>query len=402
MQLISQAENPLPPPRILRIFSRYQNYGGEEDVVWRVHAELAELMEADWFESSTAEFLGKSFRSRLAAPFTAIHNSAIYKRLREAQRKRDYVAWEIHNVFPALSPSVYAAAFELDIPIVHFLHNYRLSCVNGQFLNHGTPCTRCIDGNFWPAVRTVCWRNDRIACAVMGFTLTRVRRLQVFEKVAAWIVLSDAQKQLHLRMGLPERTLHIVPHFLSVEREKPSEIPEDGYALFLGRLSPEKGVKQLLNAWKKIRSPHARLVIAGKGFGEKEIRSLVRDLPTVDFRGFVDRPRHEDLWAKAKFLIVPSIWHEPFGLVALEAMAHGRPLVVSNLGALPEIAGEAGLVVDPTRTDELAAACDTLFANHALAQRMGYSGFARLKQHYNRELWVERIKQVYASCGVNL
>ena len=136
----------------------------------RVHAELAEVMEADWFESSTAEFLGKSFGLRLVAPFAAIRNSSICKRLRKAQRERDYVAWEIHNIFSA-----------------------------------------------------------RVACAAMGITLTRVRRLKVFEKVAAWIVLSDAQKQLHLHMGLPEKTLHIVPHFLPVQWEKPSEIPEEGY-----------------------------------------------------------------------------------------------------------------------------------------------------------------------------
>ena len=392
----------MPLPRILRIFSRYQHYGGEEDVARRVHAELAEVMDADWFESSTAEFLGKSFGSRLVAPFAAIHNSSICERLRKAQRERDYVAWEIHNIFPALSPSVYTAAFKVGVPIVNFLHNYRLGCVNGQFLNHGTACTRCIEGNFWPAVRTVCWRDSRVACAAMGITLTRVRRLKVFEKVAAWIVLSDAQKQLHLHMGLPEKTLHIVPHFLSVQGNKPSEIPEDGYALFLGRLSPEKGVKQLLSAWKKLRSPHARLVIAGRGFEEERIRSLTRDLPSVEVRGFVDRSQHEDLWAKAKFLIVPSIWQEPFGLVALEAMAHGRPLVVSNLGALPEIVGEAGLVADPMRTDELAAACDSLFTDHALAQRMGHLGFVRLKEHYHRELWLQRIKHVYASCGVKL
>jgi hypothetical protein len=131
----------MPPPRVLRIFNRYERYG-EEDVARRVHAELAEVMEADWFESSTTEFLGKSFGSRLVAPFAAIHNWSICERLRAAQRERDYVAWEIHNIFPALSPSVYTAAFELGVPIVHFLHNYRLGCVNGQFLNHGTECTQ--------------------------------------------------------------------------------------------------------------------------------------------------------------------------------------------------------------------------------------------------------------------
>jgi glycosyltransferase involved in cell wall biosynthesis len=203
-------------------------------------------------------------------------------------------------------------------------------------------------------------------------------------------------------MGLPEKTLHIVPHFLSVPWEKPSEIPEEGYALFLGRLSPEKGVKQLLTAWRKVRAANARLVIAGTGPEEEQMRSLARDLPAVDFRGFVDRSQHDDLWAKAKFLIVPSIWQEPFGLVALEALARGRPLVASNFGALPEIVGEAGLVADPTRTDELAAACDILFADHRLARKMGHLGFVRVKTHYHRALWLERIRQVYASCRVRL
>jgi hypothetical protein len=146
----------IPEPSTILLIGLGASYGGEKDVARRVHAELPEVMEADWFESSTAEFLGQSFRSRFAAPFAAIHNSAVSERVQEAQRERGYVAWEIHNVFPALSPSVYTAAFELDVPIVHFLHNYRLGCVNGQFLNHGTDCTRCIDGNFWPAVRTVC------------------------------------------------------------------------------------------------------------------------------------------------------------------------------------------------------------------------------------------------------
>jgi glycosyltransferase involved in cell wall biosynthesis len=394
----------MPLPRVLRIFGRYQHYGGEEAVARRIHAELAEVMDADWFESSTDELLGKSFGSRLTAAFAAIHNGPVYRRLKEAQCRNGYVAWEIHNVFPALSPSVYAAAFDLGIPVIHFLHNYRLACVNGQFLNHGLPCTRCISGNFIPAVQTVCWRDSRIACAVMGLTLTRVRWLKVFERVAAWVALSEAQKQLHLQIGLPENRLHVIPHFLNVEREQPPPIPEDGYALFLGRLSPEKGVQQLLRAWKNIHSPSAHLVIAGTGPDELRLRALARDLKldSVEFRGFVDRSQHGDLWAKSKFLVVPSIWHEPFPLVVLEAMAQGRPLVVSNFGSLSQTVGEAGLVADPFKSKELAAACETFLSDRDLADQKGRLAVGRLKQHFHRRLWMERIKQVYQCCRVDL
>jgi len=391
-------------PRILRIFSRYQQYGGEEAVVKRVHQDLAHVMDADWFESSTGTLLGTSFTSRLAAPWKVVQNTRVAGILKKLQEKNSYCAWEIHNVFPALSPSVYKTAFDLEIPVVHFLHNYRLSCVNGSFLNHGEPCQRCIRGNFLPAVQTSCWRDSRLACGFMGMALTRVRSLKVFERVSAWIALSEAHRALHLKMGLPAQTLHVVPHFQEFRPTEVSTLPQNGYALFLGRLAPEKGVANLLYSWKKVKTPGARLVIAGTGPEESRLRRIIAEnkLDSVELRGFVDPAEHRELWANAKFLIVPSTWHEPFGLVVLEAFAHGRPLVVSNLGSLSEIAADGGLVVDPGKPEEIANACDRLFGETKLAQEMGACGIKRLQCVYNRDLWLQKIREVYSSCGVQL
>jgi glycosyltransferase involved in cell wall biosynthesis len=391
-------------PRILRIFSRYQHYGGEEAVAKRIHRELAEVMDADWFESSTGTLLGDSFISRLAAPWKVVHNAEVVRSLRNLQERNRYSAWEIHNVFPALSPSVYQVAFDLGIPVINFLHNYRLSCVNGSFLNHGEPCERCIKGNFLPAVQTVCWRESRVACGFMGIALTRVRRLKVFERVSAWVALSEVQKALHLKIGLPARTLHVVPHFLELRRAEVSTLPQNGYALFLGRLSPEKGVANLLDGWKQVKTPGARLVIAGTGPEEGNLRRMIVEnkLDSVELRGFVDPAQHQDLWANAKFLVVPSIWHEPFALVVLEALSHGRPLVVSHFGSMPEATSGSSFVVDPFRPDEIADACDRLFRDTELAQEMGNRAITRLQQVYNRKVWLEKIRRVYASCGVQL
>ena len=99
-------------PRILRVFSRYQQYGGEEAAAKRIHQELGEVMDADWFESSTETLLGASLAAKCAAPWKVVHNGTMLKRLQELQHRNRYHAWEIHNVFPALSPSVYQAAFE--------------------------------------------------------------------------------------------------------------------------------------------------------------------------------------------------------------------------------------------------------------------------------------------------
>jgi glycosyltransferase involved in cell wall biosynthesis len=394
----------MPNPRILRIFSRYEQYGGEEAVARRIHQELAEVMDADWFESSTETLLGNSIATKLAAPWKVIHNAEAAKSLRKLQEKNRYSAWEIHNVFPALSPSVYQTAFDRGVPVINFLHNYRLSCVNGSFLNHGEPCQRCIKGNFLPAVQTVCWRDSRVACGFMGLALTRVRRLKVFEKVSAWIALSEVQKGLHLKIGLPARTLHVVPHFQEFRPAEASPLQQNGYALFLGRLAPEKGVANLLDGWKQVKTPGARLVIAGTGPEEERLKQIVVDnkLDSVELRGFVNPAQHRELWANAKFLIVPSIWHEPFALVVLEALAHGRPLVVSNFGSMPEATFGCSFVVNPFKPEEIAVACDRLFRDTELAQEMGNRGIARLQKVYNREVWLDKIRGVYASCGVQL
>ena len=394
----------MPNPRILRIFSRYEQYGGEEAVARRIHQELAEVMDADWFESSTETLLGNSIATKLVAPWKVIHNAEAAKSLRKLQEKNRYSAWEIHNVFPALSPSVYQTAFDRGVPVINFLHNYRLSCVNGSFLNHGEPCQRCIKGNFLPAVQTVCWRDSRVACGFMGLALTRVRRLKVFEKVSAWIALSEVQKGLHLKIGLPARTLHVVPHFQEFRPAEATPLQQNGYALFLGRLAPEKGVANLLDGWKQVKTPGARLVIAGTGPEEERLKQIVVEnkLDSVELRGFVNPAQHRELWANAKFLIVPSIWHEPFALVVLEALAHGRPLVVSNFGSMPEATFGCSFVVDPFKPEEIAVACDRLFRDTELAQEMGNRGIARLQQVYNREVWLDKIRRVYASCGVQL
>src|SRR5271166_6481261 len=359
-------------PRILRIFARYQQFGGEETVARRIHEDLMPWMNADWFEGSTDELLGKRVIDRLAAPLKVIHHEA--------------------------------AAFDSGLPIIHFLHNYRLSCVNGFFLNHGQPCHRCIHGNFLPAFETKCWRESRVACGFMGIALSRVRRLGTFDRVSAWVALSSAQKNLHVQMGLPKSKLHVVPHYMEQGLDSTSLPPGDGYVLFLGRLSPEKGILQLIKSWQEVPRQLGRLVIAGTGPLEKEAVDLVRrsGLTNVEFRGFVPPSEHRELWASAKFAVVPSIWDEPFPLVVLEAWANGRPLIVSNWGSLPETVADAGLIVQVEREGELAAAMQTLLETDALTEELAARGRDKLRSQFNRELWLERIRAVYQNCGVSI
>jgi glycosyltransferase involved in cell wall biosynthesis len=391
-----------PRLTVLRIFGRYREYGGEEAAARRIHETLKPYMDAEWFESSTDAMLGDSLGQRLRAPFRAVHNERIAKELQRLQADKKFDAWEIHNVFPSLSPSVYATGIRLGVPLIQYLHNYRMSCVNGMFLNHGKPCFRCIDGNFFPAIQSVCWRDSRIACGFTGLALRRIRRLDIFRYVKAWIALSEAHKTLHVHMDIPEEKIHVVPHFFEIAENGVPAIREDGYALFLGRLSAEKGVAQLLEAWAYVKSPGARLVIAGKGPEEEKLRTFARDkgLSNVEFRGFVPAEAKTDLWAGARFLVAPSIWEEPFGLVVLEAWAHGRAVLASNRGSFPEMIDSGGLLCSPDSSTELAGAIQKMFESSDLVSNMAAAGQKHLWRNFGRKIWVNRIRSVYESCGL--
>jgi glycosyltransferase involved in cell wall biosynthesis len=382
-------------PRVLRIFNRYQQYGGEEKMVRQIGDALTGIVSATAFEHSSDELLNSSFLKRAEAPFNVIHNPKVFERLRKLQSQHRFDAWEIHNTFPAFSPAVYDAALELGVKVVQYLHNYRFSCVNGMFLNQGRPCYRCIGGTFWAAFLTACWRSNRWASGIAGIALARVRRL--LSSIHVWVAISEAQKLRHVEMGIPAERIRVVPHFLDAPIDVRPDVPKHGYFLFLGRLSPEKGLWQLLQSWRLLKAGTAKLVIAGEGPERRRLENVCQEngLKNVEFRGYVPAKDQDALWQGARALIVPSIWEEPFGLVVLEAWAHGRPALVSNRGGLPEIVADAAARFNPDRPEEIAAILDRCCTDSQDLRRMASEGLQRLRRTYNRTIWLRKIREVY-------
>ena len=384
--------------RILQIFSRYIHFGGEESSVFRIGDALHDFHDVEYFIGSTKDLLGSDIQSKIRAPINAYYNLPIAQRLRKYQEVGNFDLWQIHNVLPGLSPSVYQTAFDLKVPVVHYLHNYRMGCTNGFFLNHGQPCERCLGGNFWPAFQTACWQNSRFISGLMGLILRRVRSISTFNKVAAWISISDFQKKKHVAMGIPADRIHNIYHFYE-SSTPPPPASLSGDTLFLGRLSREKGVDLLLRAWAKVRNTNRRLVIAGTGPEESSLKKLSSDLnlANVVFTGFLDKEQQASLWSNSSALVVPSIWDEPFGMVVLEAWAKERPIIAYAKGALPELIrhGVTGLLADPFSIDDLAENIQELIDKPDLGPRLGKAGNLRLKDEFNRTLWLSRIEAVY-------
>jgi glycosyltransferase involved in cell wall biosynthesis len=386
-------------PRVLQIFNQYVEHGGEQGSVKRIRDMLQQIADVEQFLTSTDQLLGeKTVQAMSKAAAYAFHNPDVLRRLETKQRTGCFDIWQIHNVFPAMSPSVYALAFKLGIPVVQYLHNYRMSCVNGYFLNRGQTCTSCIRGNFTKAALTGCWHNSRMISGWMGLVMMRVRALGVLRKVSAWVALSPAQKSLHVQMGIPAKRIHLNPHFFL--RRSDLFIKECGRdVLFVGRLSKEKGVEQLLDAWNQMDRGQAKLILAGEGSERTALENKIaaEKIGGVEFLGFVAKEDQQAMWKRARFSVVPSIWQDPLPTVVFEAWERGRPVIVSDAGGLADTVedGVSGLKVPMRDARAWAVAMTELLADASRCERMAEAGLAKLNMDFTPSGWIKVMGKIF-------
>ena len=226
----------------------------------------------------------------------------------------------------------------------------------------------------------------------------RVRAMGVFRKVAAWIAISGAQKDLHMQMGIPAERIHVLPHFYEVDPARFIEEPGCD-VLFVGRLSKEKGVEQLLDAWKRTDRGEAKLLLAGEGPEKAVLENKIaaERIGGVEFLGFVAKEDQAALWKRAAFSVVPSIWQEPLGLVVFEAWERGRGVVVSDAGGLADSVEDAvdGLKMPMRDAEAWAAAMGKLLREPERSVEMARAGVAKLERDFTKEKWLGRIEGIF-------
>ncbi|MCX6960790.1 MAG: glycosyltransferase family 4 protein [Verrucomicrobia bacterium] len=385
-------------PKILQIFSRYREYGGEEASVFRIGDALQHDFDTGFYLASSEDALAGELPQKLAKGMMAFWNWEAVRDLKRLQKLGGYDCWLVHNIFPMLSPAVYTLAFRLGIPVVQYLHNYRFGCVNGFFLNHGEPCQLCMRGNFLPALRTACWQESHLKSGLMGAVTARARGADLFHRISRWVAVSEAQKYEHVAMGIPEEKISVIPHFYEAQAEPPA-YPEGGDVLFAGRLSREKGVDRLLKAWSRVQDTGRALWIVGEGPEREALQKLAvtQGLRNVRFTGFLEQSEMCAIWEKAACSVVPSIWKEPFGMVVLEAWAKGRPIVAHRIGSLPELItdGADGMLVSPESPEDLASALCAILNNPERGAAMGRTGLNKVRESYSKELWQKRMEPVF-------
>lgn len=385
--------------RVLVCHNFYRQPGGER----RAFEHQVELLRRHGDEVATltrdsADVDRFSVGERLRFPLDTVESRRTRREVREiVARSRPDVA-HVHNVFPLLSPSLYRALEEAGVPIVQSVHNYRFLCPNGLFFTHGEVCERCKLGNTAHAVRLRCYRDSYGFSALYAATLGLHRRLGTFRRIDRFVAGSPFAARKLVEGGVcGEEQVRVLGNFLAGPLPEVVPPEEPPYALFLGRLSAEKGVDLLLSAMARL--PGRRLIVAGDGPAGPALRRRAAGLGLRDvvFAGFVSGAEKERLQAGAWMNVVPSLWYEMFPYSMLESAAAGVPVVVPRHGSLGSLIeeGRQGLRFAPGDADDLAATLARAFDDPALRGRLSAGARAWVEDELDPDLHYRRLTEIY-------
>jgi len=374
--------------KVLICHNVYAQEGGENLVV---RGEISLLrragVEVQEFLADSAEIAGYSAFRKLLFPFNTFFSIQQYLRLRrEIKRTRPDVV-EVHNVFPLLSPSVYVGAILHGVPIVQVVHNYRFLCINGILFTHGKVCERCKGGNYLHGIRYKCFRDSYHLSTLYALVMQFYRAIGLWHRIDLFVALSPFAKSKMVEGGISADKIVVRPNTVPAKDKIPSTEYGD-FALFLGRLSNEKGIETLAKAFQICSN--RKLTIAGSGPALDEVMNSIAHMPNVEFAGNVEGGTKEMLLAKCRFVIVPSIWYETFGLVVLEAFQYSKAVIASRIGSLESLVGEdgAGFLFEAGNELQLASLIERLFTDDDLCRQAGQSARKRYLSQFTPEQFV--------------
>ncbi|MBD2355802.1 glycosyltransferase family 4 protein [Tolypothrix sp. FACHB-123] len=380
--------------RILTIHNRYQIKGGEDEC-FEAEVNLLRQMghEVEIYEENNDKVavLGK-----LNIATRTVWSDESYQTVKGLLASKPFDVVHVHNFFPIVSPSVYYAAKTEGVPVVQTLHNYRLLCPNALFFRDGQVCEDCL-GQFIPYSGVVhgCYRDSKVASGGVATMLTVHRLMATWSKtVDLYIALTEFARQKFIAGGLPAEKIVVKPNFVSLEPTVGNGC--GGYALFVGRLSVEKGLDTILQAWEHLGT-QIPLKIVGDGPLADQVLAAAKTLPQVEWLGRKTMSEVHDLMGEAMFLVFPSKWYETFGRVAIEAFAKGTPVIAANIGAIAELvdSGRTGLHFRPGDADDLTAKVKWLLANPSNLSQMRQQARAEFETKYTAVKNYQRMMEIY-------
>jgi glycosyltransferase involved in cell wall biosynthesis len=351
--------------KVLLCHNFYQQFGGEDQsffddgALLRSHGhEVVEFTRHNDDVDAMSRF-------RVAA--NTFWNAGVYRELRSLVHCKRPDIVHCTNIFPLISPAAYQAAHDEGVPVVQALGNYRLLCAGATLLRDGVVCESCLDKSFaWPAVMHGCYRQSRLASAVVAGMVATHRLKGTWRRVDRYYAPTHMARDVFIRAGMPPDRIDVRPYMANPDLGAGEG--SGGYALFVGRLSPEKGITTLLTAWAEL-SDDIPLRIIGDGPCRQMVNEAAARDPRITPLGYLPLAEVYAQLRDATCLVMPSVWYETFGRTIIEAYAAGTPVIASRMGAMQELVAhrETGLLFEPGSAAALSRAVSDIFHRTDLA-----------------------------------
>jgi glycosyltransferase involved in cell wall biosynthesis len=371
--------------RILQLHTRYRLAAGEDTVVdneaealRRGGHQVRQLIVENPSDSTAA----------ITTLVRSLHNRPVAARVRSEIAAFSPDVVHVHNTWFAMSSSVIGAAADTATPIVMTVHNYRLGCIGGDLFRDGDVCTACVGRSPIRGIVHGCYRDSRVLSAVQATEVSMIRRV-LDRCVDRFVAPSQFFADRLVDIGVPADRLVVKPHFAVDPGPRVHPPSASAEVLYVGRLAAGKGVETLLAAWPSVE--RTRLTIIGDG----PLRAQLPDVDGVGIAGWMDRADVRQRMLAARALVMPSEWYEPFGMVLVEAMSAGLPIIVTTTAAARGIVGPGAIVVPPHRPDAIATAISRL--DDEAADELGALNRRRFEERYSAVAGLADLESLYVS-----
>jgi glycosyltransferase involved in cell wall biosynthesis len=380
--------------KILMLHNRYLIPGGEDqsaaaeaELLIR-HGHEVELLEED---NRRVEALGKA-RTAMRTLWSPESLTRVEIKLRAGR----FDILHVQNFFPLWSPSVYYAASRCNVPVVQTLRNYRLICSNAVFFRENHACEDCL-GRFvpWPGILHACYRDSRAASSVIAAMIGLHKIAGTWRsRVTSYIALTDFAREKYIAGGLPAEKIVVKPNFVDPAPSRGNG--GGGYALFVGRLSAEKGIATMIEAWKSANGA-LPLKIAGDGPLLELVTAAAASNSSIEYLGRTAPEETLGLMRRAELLVFPSGSYEGMPRTVIEAFAVGTPVLASNIGATASmvVPNETGFHFTPANVAELREKVEWCSANLDLLRGLRAAARRAFESSYTGAANVELLLRIY-------
>ena len=339
-------------------------------------------------EKAEPGFIKKLFIAR-----NFVYNHQAVTQLDKLIRREKPAIAHLHNIYHQISPAIIPLLKKSGIKIILTLHDYKLICPVYNMLRHDSICRKCQGKKFWHVISGRCEGRSISRSMLLAAEAYWHFWRRSYEQVDLFLSPSKFMAAMMVHYRLQQAKVKVLHNGIDCDRLAPWGGEDGHYALFVGRLLPEKGVETFLEACRQLGWP-LPVKVVGTG---PQLEKLRKQYPQVEFTGFKIGRELEDIYRRATFVVVPSEWYENCSMVILEAMAHGKPVIGSRIGGIPEQVddGVTGLLFTVGNRQELASKIDLLRADTSLCRRLGLQARKKLEREYSLENHCHQLMTIY-------